>query len=375
LLSHKQKNNFGEMSNNQEEMVAAGEEQEGAQTKQQDMEQQELRKKIISIQKDNKYNAKEKQQLIFALFNKAHNNHDSHNKNGCCSSKDTVKSLLTSLPVTSDDKYILGNAGTWIHIPCSQIHPTIQSGRCDHYKRECSIYTECCRKFFSCRRCHDRDTDHVLESKDVKVIRCHTCSQIQLASNKCANSMCQTVFGEYYCATCKLWEVKDSVYHCDKCDVCIRIEDKQNVHCDTCGYCMPLARYTDHVCEKLEEEICVICSEDFAGCLGDVERTKCGHIYHISCMEKYIVHDVCCPMCRKTLFDMSKTWDEMDELKSHEVIPEDFQHWRVKYKCNDCQQMSEGKFSVYGHKCCKCGGYNTTQDAIIRDEPAAPTNS
>lgn len=348
-------------------------------------EEQNMRKMIIEIQKNPKYTAKEKQNLIFSLFNKKGTNSGScghsHNETSGISvligdlgdptrSRAAVKSLLTTVPVTnSEDKYVISSGGAWIQIPCAQLHPTPQSGKCEHYTRGCSIYTECCRQFFSCRLCHDRATDHTLDPKNVKVIRCHDCSQIQLASNLCTNHTCKKVFGEYYCGICKLWSTGVNIYHCDKCKICLRgKEDIENRHCDVCNYCMPVSRYNDHICCKLGGEICPICSEDFEGCLGDHEKTRCGHIFHMSCMEKYISHDVCCPVCRKTLFDMSMAWEDIDILKLTEEIPEDYKLWQIEYICNDCSSNSTDKFSIYGNKCHCCGGYNTAQTKILRPE-------
>lgn len=382
-------------------------------------EEQNLRKMIIGIQKNTTYSAKEKQTMIFALFNNkgkgqfqeyhkdhvcqgCHGSHACNHSHGTttttmastseCTSNSlnnasigvstsqniesarvTVKSLLTTIPVTSsEDKYILSSGGAWIQIPCSQLHPTSQSGTCEHYTRGCSIYTECCRQFFSCRLCHDQVTDHTLDSKDVKVIRCHACSQIQLASNKCTNQMCKATFGEYYCGTCKLWSTGVDIYHCPKCDICLKGKpDVDSKHCDTCGYCMPINHYNDHECYKYGDEICAMCLEDFKGCLGDVEKTKCGHVFHMSCMEKYISHDVCCPICRKTLFDMSHTWEEIDILKATEQIPEDFKDWRIRFQCNDCLAINQDKFSIYGNKCPACASYNTSQKDLLRNENGA----
>ncbi|KAF1328793.1 hypothetical protein FI667_g6559, partial [Globisporangium splendens] len=41
-------------------------------------------------------------------------------------------------------------------------------------------------------------------------------------SNECINGKCKTVFGRYFCVTCKFFDddpTKD-IYHCDKCRIC-----------------------------------------------------------------------------------------------------------------------------------------------------------
>lgn len=346
-----------------------------------------LRKKIMEVQKDTKLSPKEKQQKIFYLFNEPDQqvNNTINNCTHCststtivtsslgttvgmvctpCStlgSKTTVKSLLTSIATT----------GTLVQIPCAQLHANEQNPGCIHYDRKCSIYAECCRKFFPCHKCHDLNNDHVIASKDIKVIRCRGCSQIQPESNKCTNPVCQTVFGGYYCNICKLWATGVDIYHCSKCEVClIGRQDIDFKHCDTCGYCMSVSRINDHICYKCDDEICAICKDDFQKSLGEVERTKCGHLFHMSCMREYVNHDIICPICRKTLFDMHEYWLELDQLKAFEIIPDDFQSWRIQYQCNDCMAHSWDRFSIYGNKCSQCNSYNTTQELrqMVSDE-------
>lgn len=41
-------------------------------------------------------------------------------------------------------------------------------------------------------------------------------------SKQCINEKCKTVFGRYFCETCKFFDddpTKD-IYHCDKCKIC-----------------------------------------------------------------------------------------------------------------------------------------------------------
>jgi len=373
-----------------------------------------LRAQIMKIQRNTKLSAKEKQQHIFKLFNRnksssssSSNTDDkdsdedgdedkgsgaSHCSESCShpgnqgESTDTrsaIKNMLHNLPV-SQDHFVLSHGGARIRIPCSQLNPAFvaeSESQCIHYQRKCSMYAECCKKFYPCRLCHDNDNpDHTLDRKKVKVIRCRECHLIQMAGDRCRNSNCNVLFAEYHCDVCNLWsdpvcnsneEVQQQqIYHCDKCDVClIGRHGIDSEHCDTCGYCMPMERFKSHKCRPVQtDEVCSICLERFET-PGHIEETACGHIFHKNCMERYIQHDARCPVCKRSLLeDLSRVWSMMDEFRDEELIPEEYMDWRVRYLCNDCHTMSESYFSFVGNKCHSCGGYNTSQDTIIKGD-------
>ena len=77
---------------------------------------------------------------------------------------------------------------------------------CVHYERNCNIVAPCCQRVFGCRICHDElsDSGHPPMNRFlIQQVVCKNCNTQQPVSNQCIN--CQTVFGEYYCGTCKLW--------------------------------------------------------------------------------------------------------------------------------------------------------------------------
>jgi RING finger/CHY zinc finger protein 1 len=338
--------------------------------------QANIRKEIIRLQRDTSLDPRKRQELIFSLFNHNHtptitpictptqHQHQHHHQHqhqhqhqssfqtssststtitsttqtisSPVETREKLKSLLNNLSL-SEEKYIDSNSGARIHIPCSQfLQHRNKPQKCAHYDRGCSIYTECCSKFYNCRLCHDAENpDHSLDPKTVKVIRCNYCDLWQVPSNKCVNQQCGKAFGTYHCSICNLWSTGVEIYHCKKCDICLRgKEGIDNKHCDTCGYCMPITRYHNHQCCETDQEICGICREGFIKCLGDIEKTPCGHIFHMSCMEKYIHHDIVCPLCKKTLINMEETWQELDILREQEELPEEYQNWQVRYLCN-----------------------------------------
>lgn len=78
---------------------------------------------------------------------------------------------------------------------------------CSHYACECVIVSACCGGVFQCRLCHDEHvSDHPIDRFATKRIICKNCDVEQDVSNECAE--CNTRFGEYFCAICKLWKVR-----------------------------------------------------------------------------------------------------------------------------------------------------------------------
>lgn len=371
----------------------------------------DLRKQILEIQRNPNLTPKERTKMIFTLFNKNKNatktqqSHHHHTdpceeyRHRCCAAgsdspnadgagtgdgestshdmRETVKSMLRNMPIAQEN-IILSPGGARITIPCSQLGFGSEDGRtegCAHYDRNCSMYAECCGKFYPCRLCHDKDNgDHSLDRKKVKVVRCRKCLLIQLAGPSCRNTNCGIRFAEYHCGRCNLWltppaETPDmNVYHCEKCDVClIGRPGIDAAHCDECGFCMPLDKYNSHTCKAISpDEICGICREGFET-LAQAEKTKCGHVFHLTCMESYMHHDISCPICKRTLFDMSRTWEQVDIQRAAEILPEEYRNWRVTFICNDCQSFSEDRISFIGNRCGSCNSYNTSQQDLIKD--------
>eukprot|EP01052_Picozoa_sp_SAG31_P049666 SAG31_NODE_10980_length_1076_cov_1.170931_2_plen_72_part_01 len=63
------------------------------------------------------------------------------------------------------------------------------------------------------------DTDLPGRYKVVE-IRCKQCGMEQPVAAQCIH--CHIVFGEYYCAECKLFANanKNGIFHCDMCGIC-----------------------------------------------------------------------------------------------------------------------------------------------------------
>lgn len=107
---------------------------------------------------------------------------------------------------------------------------------CQHYQRNVKLQCHTCRKWYTCRFCHDEVEDHHLIRRDTENMLCMLCGHAQPAAQNCGRCGEQTA--QYYCDICKLWDNdgKKSIYHCNDCGIC-RIGQglgKDFFHCKVC---------------------------------------------------------------------------------------------------------------------------------------------
>ncbi|XP_047157925.1 E3 ubiquitin-protein ligase MIEL1-like isoform X2 [Vigna umbellata] len=210
---------------------------------------------------------------------------------------------------------------------------------CKHYRRRCRIRAPCCNELYSCRHCHNEAT----------------------VAQVCTN--CGVRMGEYFCSICKFFddETGKEHFHCDDCGIC-RVGGRENFfHCKKCGSCYSNGLRDNHLCvENSMRHHCPICYEYLFDSLKDTAVMKCGHTMHSECYHEMIKRDqYCCPICSKSVIDMSRTWKRIDEEIEATVMPEDYQNRKVWILCNDCNDTTEVYFHIIGHKCGHCNSYNT----------------
>lgn len=114
--------------------------------------------------------------------------------------------------------------------------PTHSLG-CVHYKRNVKIQCYDCKKWYSCRHCHDEaEPSHALNRRKTENMLCMLCLTPQAAGQHC--SSCGEKAAYYYCEICKLWDddATKRIYHCVDCGICRRGEGigKDFVHCKVC---------------------------------------------------------------------------------------------------------------------------------------------
>lgn len=93
---------------------------------------------------------------------------------------------------------------------------------CQHYERNVKLQCFTCKRWYTCRFCHDANEDHNLIRTETKNMLCMLCATPQQASDACIN--CGQIAAQYYCSVCKLWENRNSkpIYHCNDCGICRR---------------------------------------------------------------------------------------------------------------------------------------------------------
>ncbi|KAK7839572.1 e3 ubiquitin-protein ligase miel1 [Quercus suber] len=184
---------------------------------------------------------------------------------------------------------------------------------CEHYMRRCKIRAPCCNQIFPCRHCHNEVTSnlsnpkdhHELVRQDVKQVVCLICNTEQQVAQVCSN--CGVNMGEYFCDVCKFYDDTDKgQFHCEECGIC-RVGGRDNFfHCKKCGSCYSVSLRDNHLC---------------------VENS----------MKNF------CPVC----YEIQAT-----------AMPEEYQY-EVSILCNDCNNTSNVRYHILGHKCSHCNSYNT----------------
>ncbi|KAJ3682548.1 hypothetical protein LUZ60_015121 [Juncus effusus] len=243
---------------------------------------------------------------------------------------------------------------------------------CVHYKRGCKIRAPCCGEIFDCRHCHNeaknlleidvRDRHEIPRHEVTKVI-CSLCSTEQDVKQNCSN--CGASMGKYFCGICNFFDddVSKNQYHCYGCGIC-RIGGRENFfHCYICECCYSNSLKESHKClEKAMHHNCPVCLEYLFDSLKDINVLPCGHTIHLDCLNEMSVHvQYSCPICSRSVCDMSSVWQKLDQEVAATPMPQVFQNKMVWILCNDCGAKSNVQFHIVAHKCPDCSSYNTRQ--------------
>ncbi|KAL8537132.1 hypothetical protein ACS0TY_012347 [Phlomoides rotata] len=230
---------------------------------------------------------------------------------------------------------------------------------CSHYRRRCKIRAPCCDEIFDCRHCHNEaKNDICVDQKLRHEIPRHMIQKIQQVCTNCGACM-----GRYYCGICKLLEDDTSKkqFHCDPCGICRIGGSEKFFHCDRCECCYSVVLKSSHPCvERAMHQDCPVCFEYLFESRKEVIAMLCGHTMHRECLEEMQEHSrYACPICSKSVFDMSKVWEIIDMKIAATPVPPYFADKMVWILCNDCGSNSEVKYHVLAHKCPECKSYNT----------------
>ncbi|KAF2185460.1 hypothetical protein K469DRAFT_665053 [Zopfia rhizophila CBS 207.26] len=247
---------------------------------------------------------------------------------------------------------------------------------CQHYKRNVKVQCFQCRRWYTCRHCHDAVEDHNLNRRKTQNMLCMVCGTPQKAGEYC--TQCGTQAACYYCDICKLWDDNSikKIYHCIDCGICRRGEGlgKDYIHCKKCNVCIAIAFATSHKClERATDCDCPICGEYLFNSSSAVVSMPCGHYLHKGCYNLYMETAYKCPMCKKSAVNMELQWRKLTHAIESQPMPEQFANTRAVIQCNDCSAKCSVKYHWLGNKCSTCDSYNTNEMRILNGPESEET--
>lgn len=233
---------------------------------------------------------------------------------------------------------------------------------CPHYERGCVVVAPCCQRLYPCRLCHDAaESDHNIDRFSIFEVVCKECDTRQSCSNECV--LCHTPFAKYYCDVCHLWLNSETnpTYHCNDCGICRKGAREDFFHCGVCGMCLSVEMRGTHRCvENTGNSDCPCCGDDLFTSTEDVSVLKCGHTIHRQCLAEYTMYNTNCPLCKKSIGDMTRQWEIMSAYIETISTPSEYADKTTEILCNDCETRSTVPFNMVAHRCPGCNGYNTS---------------
>lgn len=181
---------------------------------------------------------------------------------------------------------------------------------------------------------------------------------------------CGVAFGEYVCLRCSFFDddLSKDQFHCEKCGIC-RVGGARNFfHCDKCAACYHNQLRDNHVCvENSMRHNCPVCFEYLFDSIRQTSVLRCGHTIHTDCYEDMQRNNrSSCPICLKSVADLTPLWRTLDEDIAATPMPEEYADWRADICCNDCNAAANIDFHLLGLKCPDCGSYNTRRLGLQR---------
>ncbi|KAI8341811.1 zinc-ribbon-domain-containing protein [Chlamydoabsidia padenii] len=234
---------------------------------------------------------------------------------------------------------------------------------CSHYRRNVKIQAACCQKIYPCRLCHDANSDHFIIRSETKNMLCMECMTLQPVGQWCHT--CGTRAARYYCNKCQFWndDPDKPTYHCNYCGICRQGKglDIDFHHCKKCNVCMSISGKDKHKCiERNLESDCPICGEYMFTSMTAVIVMPCGHGIHKPCYKKHIQSSYQCPICLKSLSNMTFYFGQLEQELERQPMPDAYRHHVSLIFCNDCERKSETPYHFFHHRCQLCRSFNTS---------------
>lgn len=242
------------------------------------------------------------------------------------------------------------------NVQIAQINDT--KTKCEYYpERKCKLFCVTCNEYVHCRFCHNDVKDHKFDRHNVPFVKCDECETVQSPSKNC--SECYIEFSNYFCNKCHLYCESPDVFHCEGCRICRKGSQETYQHCYKCNMCIAVDSLNNHTClQSTFEGNCAICNESLFDVIQYGSLLKCGHAIHQNCMQQYITSNYRCPLCKKSMVDMTQAWTELSERYKDALLIRDHNK-NVERYCNDCCELFSDAFSPFMlYRCPRCLGYN-----------------
>jgi hypothetical protein len=100
------------------------------------------------------------------------------------------------------------------------------------------------------------------------------------------------------------------------------------LHLSLAGCCYSTTLQKRHPCiEKSMHHNCSVCFEYLFDSMKDITVMPCGHTMHLECLREMHRHaQYFCPICSKSVCDMTSIWRHIDEEIAATPMPEAYQN-------------------------------------------------
>ncbi|KAF9600336.1 hypothetical protein IFM89_007054 [Coptis chinensis] len=122
---------------------------------------------------------------------------------------------------------------------------------------------------------------------------------------------------------------------------------------DVVRCCYASSLKNSHRCvERAMHHNCPVCFEYLFDLMKDISVLQCGHTIHLDCLKEMEMHfKFACPVCSRSVCDMSKVWEKLDQEITSTPMPEMYQNKMAMYsfscvRGNECNL--EGKRMQFG---------------------------
>lgn len=224
---------------------------------------------------------------------------------------------------------------------------------CSHMENDYNIKCLKCDKVYFCGRCHDEESDHKIEYAETNIICCN-CDIEQNFTDYCI--VCdEKIKVKYACKKCVVFDNSNRYkFHCNNCNSCHNEEKAELIECNKCKICH--LKKHNHKCFNKDDN-CAVCLNKLTNNI--IVNMTCGHIIHNDCYNELIKNTYKCPLCFKTILDMTEEFKKIDEKIENETNIFDKIIDLKNIYCNDCEIKTQVNYNYIGIKCSNCGSYNT----------------